>query len=183
LLSSIRWRLCSEKLYMSLLLSLQPWYNNINFFSVLLYIHCVCVSLAVVCDVYVCTYVCARRLSKRDGPERFPKPPGDKRASGSTGGVYFFFTEFYFGIDKGGRQYRTTAQRPSHPSKYGHRCGNIGQIISQNEIIIFRLLLFRRRCFVVVSKAIIAWPGRWSAFDRSKSLRIFLLFSFRHLSR
>jgi hypothetical protein len=146
------------------------------------------VSVSKSCGSVRCVrvYVCIHILNDCQNAtvQNVRKPPGDKRASGSTGGVFIFFSQnFISGRKRGAWQHRTTAQRPNHPSDYGHRCGNVGEIISQNEII-FRLLLFRRpRRLVFASKAMIAWPGRWSTFDRPMSLKIFLLFSLRHLSR
>lgn len=47
-------------------------------------------------NVRVCIIVCVRRLSKRVRPERSKTARG-KRASGSTGGVYFFSQNFISG--------------------------------------------------------------------------------------
>jgi len=135
--------------------------------------------------VLVCVLLCVRRLSKRVRPERF-KTARDKRASGSTGGVYFFSQNFISGRRRVGDGHGIEQQLddPTTLPATSLQRRRRNCFPKRDNISIILLLLFCRPRFVFISKAVIARPGRWSAFGRKNVPENFSeLFSFLHSSR
>lgn len=97
----------------------------------MLSIHCVC----------VCQTIVKTRRSRT-----FQNHPGTNAPVGRPE-VLIFFTEFYFGIDKRGRQYRTTAAQPPiqmrsslrkyRPNHFPKRDNNISIIIISSSSSLF----------------------------------------------